>query len=293
MVRRRRDAALPITPYPFPSPLVFIRPTIPCRYGAVGLLWLLLFAGSPLLSRSKYFSTRHFYKGHAKALQRDQTRKDAVPFDKVRVSFGIIMERYECPAASRMKSARHLEETAFRQGFGNYFPEGGDVASTEDTVDMALERRESIDLAELDLDYYREIDAGFVVPQEPLSAKPPQPAVAESNDPVIRHLDGALSALNEVLVDLGGPSEFSHHVDKALLEQEARQERKAQRRSARRVLVQPQRHGGAARQQPRQETPATPTPTGGAAGGTEAAAAVAVQKADLEADPPGWPNLKV
>ena len=34
MVRRRRDAALPITPYPFPSPLVFIRPTIPCRYDA-------------------------------------------------------------------------------------------------------------------------------------------------------------------------------------------------------------------------------------------------------------------
>ena len=105
------------------------------------LLWMLY----PLLNRSRYFSTR--FKHPRRARKAEATLLRPVPsaglllrgrrssigaargwlrdvrmrYDEVQARCGYAIERYECPAASRAKTTRHLEDTAFRQGFTGGF----------------------------------------------------------------------------------------------------------------------------------------------------------------------------
>ena len=118
------------------------------------LLWICTL--SPLYSRMKYFSTRFkedFFtsaasggvaeqsessrnsSGHrnaspedprlkGKGIERFVTLSD-IRYEEVTERLGYLLERYECPAASRMKSTKHLEDTAFRQGFTGGFVDAG------------------------------------------------------------------------------------------------------------------------------------------------------------------------
>lgn len=115
------------------------------------LLWMLY----PLLNRSRYFSTRFKHearKAEATLLRpvpsaglllrgrrssigaaRGSLRDVRMRYDEVQARCGYAIERYECPAASRAKTTRHLEDTAFRQGFTGGFIDAGNATVLEET----------------------------------------------------------------------------------------------------------------------------------------------------------------
>ena len=116
------------------------------------LLWLGLLLLGPLLSRSRYFSTKFQHEEeselwHSRNSQRNSQRNSRssqnfaggirqanIRYCEVLKKFGYIMERYECPAASRAKSSRHLEDTAFRQGFTGGFVDAGNAKVLEQST---------------------------------------------------------------------------------------------------------------------------------------------------------------
>ena len=61
-------------------------------------------------------------------------------YDEVFEKLGYMLERYECPAASLGKSAKHLEDAAFRQGFRGGFVDAGDAKMLR----KSLQRSESL-----------------------------------------------------------------------------------------------------------------------------------------------------
>lgn len=112
------------------------------------LLWMGLLLLGPMLSRSRYFSTKFQHEAEEdkspphRNSQRNSRNSQSVAgglrqanirYCEVLKKFGYIVERYECPAASRAKSSRHIEDTAFRQGFTGGFVDAGNAKVLEDT----------------------------------------------------------------------------------------------------------------------------------------------------------------
>lgn len=110
------------------------------------LLWLCLLMLGPLLSRSRVYSTKFIHEVHGEPqhdgdslpppLASRSSTSSSIKHSRIRYcdvlkTFGYIIERYECPAASRAKTARHLEDTAFRQGFTGGYVDAGNATVLE------------------------------------------------------------------------------------------------------------------------------------------------------------------
>ena len=102
------------------------------------VFWLLFISFGPLLSRTRYFSSKFGDDANTVALRQSRGGSlDEVRYDEVRRTLHYDIERYECPAASMRKTTNRLVETAFRQGFqGGYIEEG---AANEVSVSTASE----------------------------------------------------------------------------------------------------------------------------------------------------------
>ena len=75
------------------------------------------------------------------------TVADNIRYDEVTAKLGYIIERYECPAASKAKSTKHLEQTAFRQGFRGGFVDAGIAAPVEPEPVISDSEEESVAVA--------------------------------------------------------------------------------------------------------------------------------------------------
>ena len=97
------------------------------------LLWCCVLCAGPITSRTAYFSTRFQSDIFTVATdmrlsqtaQQNVRRADRMRYDHVTKELGYMIERYECPAASKAKSTKHLEQAAFRQGFRGGFVDAG------------------------------------------------------------------------------------------------------------------------------------------------------------------------
>ena len=109
------------------------------------------------------------------ALPRDwKLPQSSIRYDEVTPRLGMLIERYECPAASRTKTPRHLEEAAFRQGFTGGFVDAGSAAPVESVARPSRARR-------------RTHHASAASP--PSAAVPPSQAVAPLPSPDAASLD--------------------------------------------------------------------------------------------------------
>jgi hypothetical protein len=153
--------------------------------------------------------------------------------------------RYECPAASRTKSTRHLEDAAFRQGFAHGFVDAGSSSFVEES-DSFTEGDES------NHSFFPPVAlpaAPSPIEVEAADARKAKRAIREprraarrvvrqtiSADAVLCHLDGALEAINTILADLRGTQPIIESTDTDKLSEEI------SRRIVERTAGQPEDH---------------------------------------------------
>ena len=172
------------------------------------LFWCCIQGLGPLLSRTRYFSTRFrddMFSGPVRraASRSAYDRASSIRYNEVTAKLGYIIERYECPSASRAKSTNHLEEAAFRQGFRGGFVDAGVAKDCDETDEQGS-------ATYIETEFFPPV--ALPAPPEqssPVKRRPPAQSLlgapwVGAADPVKDHLGSALETINEILADLGG-----------------------------------------------------------------------------------------